>query len=82
MARFENKYGGCGNILCTRQNGEDMFNSYSSCSSQNIKINAVTGAILKNHLKSWFERFNLLSDRAKALLHEGGNKAKKRDNRF
>jgi hypothetical protein len=62
--------------------GEDMFNSYSSCSSQNIKINAVTGAILKNHPKSWFERFNLLSDRAKALLHEGGNKAKKEETDF
>ncbi|MBQ8570318.1 MAG: hypothetical protein IJ444_02270 [Kiritimatiellae bacterium] len=43
--------------------------------TNNIKINAVTGAILKNHPKSWFERFNLKSDRAKALLTEGGHKA-------
>ena len=51
-----------------------MFNSYHA-GNTNIKINAVTGAILKNHPKSWFERFNLKSDRAKALLTEGGHKA-------
>ena len=27
--------------------------------TNNIKINAVTGAILKNHPKSWFERFSI-----------------------
>ena len=43
-----------------------------------MKINAVTGAILKNHPKSWFERFNLNSDRAKSLLKEGGYKGVKR----
>lgn len=42
------------------------------------KINAVTGAILKNHPKSWFERFNLKSDRAKELLLEGGHHATKK----
>ena len=41
--------------------------------TNNIKINAVTGAILKNHPKSWFERFNLNSDRATQLLTEGGD---------
>lgn len=51
-----------------------MFNSYHA-GNTNIKINAVTGAILKNHPKSWFERFHLTSDRAKALLAEGGHKA-------
>lgn len=39
--------------------------------SQSIKINAVTGAILKNHPKSWFERFHLKSERAKELLKAG-----------
>ncbi len=40
-----------------------------------VKINAVTGAILKNHPKSWFERFHLTSNRAKALFKEGGHEA-------
>ena len=53
-----------------------MFNSYSSCNpKQSISINAVTGAILKNHPKSWFERFHLKSKRAEALLCEGGHQA-------
>ena len=72
MARFENKYGGYGNILYARQNGDNMFDNYSSC--QNNKINAVAGAILKNHPKSWFERFHLKSQRANKLLYEGNNK--------
>ena len=57
-----------------------MFNSYGySCSpSQNISINAVTGAILKNHPKSWFERFHLKSKRAEALLIEGGHCAQEK----
>ena len=52
-----------------------MFNTYhaGNCTN-NIKINAVTGAILKNHPKSWFERFNLNSERAKSLFKEGGHK--------
>lgn len=44
-----------------------MFNTYyggSMTANASVKINAVTGAILKNHPKSWFERFNLKSDRA------------------
>ena len=54
-----------------------MFNTsyyHAGNHTNNIKINAVTGAILKNHPKSWFERFNLNSNRAKALLIEGGHK--------
>ena len=39
--------------------------------SQSIRINAVTGAILKNHPKSWFERFNLNSGRSSQLFEEG-----------
>lgn len=55
-----------------------MFNSYSKVSnSQSIKINAVSGAILKNHPKSWFERFHLKSKRANNLLTESGHKAQK-----
>lgn len=53
-----------------------MFNSYSSNNycTQSMQINAVTGSILKNHPKSWFECFDLNSPRAKALLNEGGHK--------
>lgn len=52
-----------------------MFNTYhGGNSTQSVQINAVTGAILKNHPKSWFERFHLNSDRAKQLLIEGGHK--------
>ena len=51
-----------------------MFNSYSCSPNQSISINAVTGAILKNHPKSWFERFHLKSNRAEELLKEGGHK--------
>lgn len=52
-----------------------MFNTYHAgdC-TQSIKINAVTGAILKNHPKSWFERFHLKSPRADKLFTEGGHK--------
>ena len=59
-----------------------MFDTYHAgnykAGDQTVKINAVTGAILKNHPKSWFERFNLNSDRAKSLLKEGGYKGAKR----
>lgn len=50
-----------------------MFNNYHAGNYTNTtNINAVTGAILKNHPKSWFERFHLKSERAKQLLKEGG----------
>ena len=58
-----------------------MFNSnhyHAGNHTSNVKINAVTGAILKNHPKSWFERFNLKSERAKELFTEGGYKATKK----
>ena len=57
-----------------------MFNTYHAGNytcNNSVKINAVTGAILKNHPKSWFERFHLNSTRAKALFQEGGHKATK-----
>ena len=50
-----------------------MFNT-TNYHAGNTSINAVTGAILKNHPKSWFERFHLQSNRAKRLLVEGGDK--------
>jgi hypothetical protein len=57
-----------------------MFNTsyyHAGNHTNSIKINAVTGAILKNHPNSWFERFNLNSDRAKELFREGGHRATK-----
>jgi hypothetical protein len=54
-----------------------MFDSYSFNPKQCLSINAVTGAILKNHPKSWFERFHLKSKRAENLLCEGGHQATK-----
>ena len=59
-----------------------MFNTsyyHAGNHTNNIKINAVTGAILKNHPKSWFERFHLNSERAKQLLQEGGHRATKNE---
>lgn len=59
-----------------------MFNTsyyHAGNHTSNVKINAVTGAILKNHPKSWFERFNLNGDRAKVLLIEGGHKGTKQE---
>ena len=57
-----------------------MFNNYHAGNyTNNIEINAVTGAILKNHPKSWFERFNLKSRRAELLFREGGYKFSKYD---
>ena len=54
-----------------------MFNNYHAGNYTNTtNINAVTGAILKNHPKSWFERFNLKSNRAEQLLTEGGDNGK------
>lgn len=58
-----------------------MFNTsyyHAGNHTSNVNINAVTGAILKNHPKSWFERFNLNSSRAKELLIEGGHHATKK----
>ena len=56
-----------------------MFNSNSysnTCKpTQSVQINAVTGAILKNHPKSWFERFHLKSPKADSLLARGGHRA-------
>lgn len=58
-----------------------MFNTstyHAGNYTNNVKINAVTGAILKNHPKSWFERFHLNSQRANNLLTEGGHKGTER----
>ena len=58
---FNTSYYHAGNHTCTNS----------------VRINAVTGAILKNHPKSWFERFHLTSERAKSLFREGGHQATK-----
>lgn len=51
-----------------------MLNSYSSGGNSSInssiKINAVTGNILKNYQKSFFKRFKLDSEMAKQLFDE------------
>lgn len=47
-----------------------MFNSYQA-GDQCVSVNAVSGAILKSHPKSWFERFHLKSSRASQLLKSG-----------
>lgn len=55
-----------------------MFNTYHAGNhTNNVNINAVTGAILKNHPKSWFERFNLKSERANMLFADGGHQFNK-----
>lgn len=51
-----------------------MFNRQSaffggSTNSTNIKVNAVSGGIVKNHANSYFLRFNLKSELSKTLLH-------------
>jgi hypothetical protein len=59
-----------------------MFNTsyyHAGNHTTNLKINAVTGAILKNHPKSWFERFHLKSERAEKLFKEGGHQATKKE---
>lgn len=43
-----------------------MFNSYSSNNS--IKINAVSGTIVKNYRKSFILRFNMESSMANCIL--------------
>ena len=57
-----------------------MFNNYSyKGGNTTTHINAVTGAILKNHPKSWFECFHLRSNRAQRLLVEGGDEGKRKE---
>ena len=40
-----------------------------STNSTNIKVNAVSGGIIKNHANSYFLRFNLKSELSRTLLH-------------
>lgn len=57
-----------------------MFNTFhGGTHTSTTNINAVTGAILRNHPKSWFERFHLKSERANQLLVEGGHEAQKKE---
>ena len=46
-----------------------MLDAYNN---QNVKVNAVSGSILKNHPKSWFRAFHINSPLAKELMAEGG----------
>lgn len=53
------------------------YNSYHAgnhSTTNNLHINAITGAILKNHPKSWFEKFHLNSPRANELFERGGHR--------
>lgn len=43
-----------------------MFNSYQN--QQNIKINAISGTIMKNYKESFFKRFHLQSELANNVL--------------
>ena len=44
------------------------FGGDSNSTTQNVKVNAVSGGIVKNHADSFFLRFHLTSDLAKMLL--------------
>lgn len=45
-----------------------MFNSYSVDNSQTLKINAVSGTIVKNYRDSFILRFHMKSEMADKLL--------------
>lgn len=50
-----------------------MFNRsvyYAGDNSTNIRVNAVSGGIVKNHADSYFKRFHLRSNMADRLLCE------------
>ena len=53
-----------------------MFNTYSSPTTNNtsIKVNAVSGTIVKNYNKSWFQRFHLKSQHAEEILRFPDNR--------
>ena len=46
-----------------------MFNT-KNYTTTNLNVNACSGGIYKTYLESWFERFNLKSQRAKELLEQ------------
>lgn len=46
-----------------------MFNT-NNYTNTNLNVNACSGGIYKTYLESWFERFNLKSQRAKELLEQ------------
>lgn len=54
-----------------------MFDQYVGGQKNELKINAVSGSILKNHPKSWFEMLFLDGNRAEMLFQEDGHKAEK-----
>ncbi|MDD4566089.1 MAG: hypothetical protein PHE79_11525 [Eubacteriales bacterium] len=53
-----------------------MFNTFTGGNTNtntNVKINAVSGLILKNHTKSYFRRFHLQSAVANSLFVPDGS---------
>ena len=61
------------------------YNNYHAgnhSTTNNLHINAITGAILKNHPKSWFEKFHLDSPRAKELFERGGHRGYRIEKQF
>ena len=50
-----------------------MLNTYNVKNNPRVEINAVSGAIVKSHKKSWMKRFHLESDFAARALCENSN---------
>ena len=57
-----------------------MFNTYQA-GDTNIKVNAVSGTIVKNYKKSFFVRFQLGSPLGKNLLSNDSNMCDRYSNR-
>lgn len=58
-----------------------MFNSYSVDNSQSIKINAVSGTIVKNYKDSFMLRFHMESEIANILLNKNPQLVRRIENR-
>ena len=58
-----------------------MFNNCNIDNSQSIKINAVSGTILKNYKDSFIIRFHMKSELAKCVLSNDQDAYLKRDGR-
>lgn len=59
-----------------------MFNSYSVDNSQSIKINAVSGTIVKNYKDSFMLRFNMKSEMANILLNKNPQLVRRIENHW
>ena len=58
-----------------------MFNSYNYSSNQNIKINAISGTLVKNYADSFFLDYDLHSEYAK-MLHSKNPEFYKRESAY